>query len=257
MKLFVIFVQFYLLAAFCGAEKEDNIKYNCDRYFWPPSSNDIELEVKEGCVFHSGTMRTSQSFNWHISHFVAHKSPERLFFLWIHHTKKTVIPRQLSHKFPNLVALRIEHTDLDRLDASNTVGLANIKNLYLGSNKIKRVSHDAFEIIVNMNHLSLNNNSISHLDDRTFEMNTFLQKISLSFNELTVITNALFSRNTELREIYLQGNHLQIIASDAFTNKPLLKTIDLKGNSCMDLSTFSQVIIDDLLDKVKETCSRN
>lgn len=152
-------------------------------------------------------------------------------------TNNTFIPNQLHQKFPQLTNLRIEISDMTSLFGNDTEGLQNLKNLYLGNNRISSVGSDAFQNLTKLKNLYLNDNLIRKLPNSIFQKLTNLERIWLNDNYLTSLHLELLSENKNLNRIYLQNNKILIIAEETF-HLPNLEVVDLRGNVCINKWTF-------------------
>lgn len=157
-------------------------------------------------------------------------------------TTNTLIPSNLNNKFPSLINLRIEFTDLSEITQQHTQPLTNIVNLYLGNNNIRHISHDAFYNTTEIKLLYLNGNKISKLHNEAFHNLVQLERIFLENNYLTELDEKIFSNNKNLKRIYLQNNKLLIIDPGTF-NLPNLSVLNVRDNVCISKWSFDTNMI--------------
>jgi Leucine rich repeat len=157
-------------------------------------------------------------------------------------TTKTSIPINLNDKFPSLLNLRVELTDLSEMTQVQTQALTNIVNLYLGNNIISSISNDAFHNTTQLKLLYLNGNRISNLHSSTFKKLANLERLFLENNNITELSAEIFSQNVNLQRIYLQNNKLLVISKGTF-DLPNLSVLNVRDNICINKWTFDANIV--------------
>lgn len=253
MKCIAFLYFLYLSATInCSSKNEKREHFDCDLYYWSHVQN-----VVNTCVISNRDMENDiENFNQiQEKIFLTLLKPENVSLeaLMINFTKNTVFPRQISN-FPLLENLRIQHTDLKKLDFN---GRSNITSLFLGDNKISQIDQNSFNGLLNLKLLYLNNNKLSKIHNKTFKRLTNLQVIWLNDNHLQEISSEMFSGNVNLQRIKLQFNKIKFIENNAFNlqgpNKKL-KSLDLRGNICIDIETFI-INITEVVTNIKSNCS--
>lgn len=158
--------------------------------------------------------------NQHLNNFKSFSKKTEVKTVWIHHTINIGYPilEQITSIFRNIKNLRMEYTDLDRIDATSGLSPQMIR-LYLGRNEIKEVSYNAFQEMMNLELLYLNNNKIQFLSAETFRNLKVVRKIFLNDNLISEIPDNLFTDNNKLEKVYLHNNPIQTIGENSFPDR--------------------------------------
>lgn len=127
--------------------------------------------------------------------------------------KVEYLPRDIGHKFPNLLEFW-----------ADSCNLAVIREFY-------------FENMRNLQSLDLRDNKIVNIESRAFKDLTSLTELFLQNNLIVTLNEKLFSTMTNLVEIYLLNNKIKYLNPATFTIPAgRLKTIYLLGNVCINHS---------------------
>lgn len=253
MKCIAFLYFLYLSATInCSSRNEKKDELDCGLYYWSHVQDLVTT-----CVISNRDMENDKdNFNQiqeKILLTLTNQEKDTLEALMINFTKNTVFPRQIGN-FPSLENLRIQNTDLKKLDFN---GRSNITFLFLGHNELSQIDQNAFNGLLNLKLLYLNNNKLSKIHNKTFKRLTNLQVIWLNDNHLKEISSEMFSGNVNLQRIKLQFNEIKFIENNAFNlqgpNKKL-KNLNLRGNICIDIETFI-LNITEVVTNIKSNCS--
>ena len=114
--------------------------------------------------------------------------------------------------------------------------LTNLRELYLGFNKIHFIESAVFEPVgESLLELHLEHNHISSLNGPTFGHLKKLQRIDLGGNGLEYISTDAFVGLTKLEELLLDNNKLNWVSSGAFKDLIKLQYFKATRNKFSDL----------------------
>ena len=115
--------------------------------------------------------------------------------------------------------------------------------LFLNNNKIRHISHSAFDSLPFLSVLSLSDNEIEELDYRVFNGTQLLQHLNLSHNKIRKLNANVLSPLTKLRTLCLNNNNLaQKIYFHTFGNNSQLLKLDMLNNN--EISTVEHLAFD-------------
>ncbi|CAH1403227.1 unnamed protein product [Nezara viridula] len=161
--------------------------------------------------------------------------------------------QELAKSYPSLQELHISGTNLTYLTSMDFEPFPHLLHLYLGRNRVSRVSPGAFRTLKSLlsldlgineleilpqerlhgltflRHLNLTHNKLMDLEEFPVTLKA-LQVIDLSFNQISSITMGTFRHLENLGELYLYGNWITDIASDSFRPLKKLKLLDISRN---------------------------
>jgi hypothetical protein len=166
------------------------------------------------------------------------------------------LPSQLFVKFPNLSDLRMNASNLHRIEPNtfryarwlhsvnlNDNFIRNIEwnafngahgltSLWLKQNQLTEINRNSFEGLENLVELWILNNPITRIHQDAFTNLINLQTIYASNTRLTFLHRNLFRNNLRLELIGMDGNEISVLLNDMFSHLRHLDILTIWG--CVD-----------------------
>jgi len=122
--------------------------------------------------------------------------------------------------------------------------LTKLKRLYLWHNKLGQIKANTFSGLVNLKQLLLSENKIGLIEENSFKDLTRLERLLLNGNQLTQIDQETFNGLENLKELWLQSNKISLIKEGSFKCLVNLKELRLSCNkiSSIDAEIFQHVV---------------
>ena len=129
-----------------------------------------------------------------------------------------------------LTDLRINNNILTVIKPGIFVDL-NLKNLYLGHNKIEHIEDNAFTSLPNLELIDLDSNFLSSIRENSFSILPSLKDFYIQNNRLSAVPTSFFSRTPRLDFLLMNNNTISAIDEYSFKSCSTLKKLHLSGNT--------------------------
>lgn len=139
----------------------------------------------------------------------------------------------------NLANVHIAHNPLRRLPNFAFYGASKLKSLNLRNNRIRIIESDAFASIFYLKYLVLSYNEIKSLNVDLFRDLTYLEELSLSGNQIMHIHETQFVRNTHLRVLFVSWNQIKTLNGNIFKHTKELRELYMDNNQLRRFGTTS------------------
>lgn len=134
----------------------------------------------------------------------------------------------------NLLQLRMNNDQLERINLKQFTGAKNLELLELEINNIQQIDSGAFEGLEKLEGLSLKNNKLTSLPENIFDPLKALKWINMENNKLTFLHPMIFVKCHSLEHLYMEKNGL-IIANLYFSSK-MMQHLDFTLNKLQELA---------------------
>ena len=142
--------------------------------------------------------------------------------------------------FEGLAKLRFLELGRNRLSAIGPgvfEGLASLRFLDLGLNRLSAIGPGVFEGLASLERLDIGGNRLSAIGPGVFEGLASLRFLDLGRNRLSAIGPGVFEGLASLERLDIGGNRLSAIAPEMFEEPPSLKRLQLDSNNLTRVPT--------------------
>jgi hypothetical protein len=116
--------------------------------------------------------------------------------------KVNFFPRNITKFFPNIATIFINWADLQEIQKEDLKPFGRkLKNLWLGSNKIRVIEGDLFYFSPNLERIDLSRNKIIHIDSRAFDVLEKLHSLWVNTNPCTSNDNQAWYNHSKVLQI--------------------------------------------------------
>ncbi|CAO1423215.1 unnamed protein product [Diamesa hyperborea] len=115
------------------------------------------------------------------------------------------IPGNLG-SISNLVALRIQDSQLLKIKSQDFYNMQNLKHLSLWANELTSLRSDVFSTLIKLKEIYLGDNQIEEIPFDLFSNNVELEIINLTNNKIKYLGSGLLDGLVKLNKVYLSEN---------------------------------------------------
>ncbi|XP_063700573.1 leucine-rich repeat-containing protein 15-like [Culicoides brevitarsis] len=148
----------------------------------------------------------------------------------------TEIPDFSFQNASKLEIMDLEFNELTEIGENTFDGAKKMIKLYLGNNKIRKISPKAFEDVANLEVLFLEKNDLEVIDARTFASLKKLMHLVLTDNDIKYVATRAFVNLPNLYEIHLDNNEMESLELHIDRK---LDLVDVSGNKLTSLNLKS------------------
>lgn len=187
------------------------------------------------------------------------KSATPLEILLILGQRIIFLPSKLSEKFPKLIQLVVENSQLKALRKNDFEGMTLLKEINIERNNISKIEDGVFDEVPQLERLNLADNNIGSLPKRVFAKLGNLTSLELSGNRLLKFTADLLPQKNVIRDLQLQKNKLEYIETRVLQDLPNAELIDLSRNTCINMKSEKSdargLSFEDMRGHIEQECS--
>ncbi|XP_041067226.1 leucine-rich alpha-2-glycoprotein-like [Carcharodon carcharias] len=140
-------------------------------------------------------------------------------------------------------SISLEFTNITTLKEKDFVGLFQLQELHLSSNKLTNISSGALKDLHQLTVLDLTNNLLNTFPRDLFSTSLNLTTLSLEGNKLQTVNPLWFQHLHRLESLSLSNNMLKSLPPNSFQNLTNLITLDLSSNK---LENFPATLLNKL-----------
>jgi hypothetical protein len=141
------------------------------------------------------------------------------------------------HPLTALNKLKLDHNNLQTLEAGVFSSQRNLRILFLSDNRLESLSNEILSSLVMLEELHVDNNRLKNLDSRCFVSLETMIFVSLSGNHLKVLPATIFTYQKILKELHLDRNNISTLSADLFLPTTQMEILSLSGNKIRKISS--------------------
>ncbi|MBN3311145.1 LRIG1 protein, partial [Amia calva] len=163
----------------------------------------------------------------------------KIISLYVHHNKIQRIEANQLKAYTSLETLDLNSNDITEIRSTCFPSGLQIKDLYLGSNRISTIEPNAFDSLSrSLQSLRLSKNKITQLPVKAFQLPQ-LTHLELNRNKLRLIEGLTFQGLDNLEVLKLQRNNISKLTDGAFWGLAKMRTLHLDYNSLTEVNSGS------------------
>ncbi|KAL0978550.1 hypothetical protein UPYG_G00172010 [Umbra pygmaea] len=175
------------------------------------------------------------------------QASSKIVSLYLHHNKIRSIDGTLMRELVSVETLDLSNNDVTEIRGQNFPGGLQIKDLYLGNNKIHLLEAGALDqLSSSLQVLRLSRNRISQLPVKGFHLPKLTQ-LELNRNRLRQVEGLTFHGLASLEVLKLQRNNISKLTDGAFWGLAKMKVLHLDYNTLREVNSGSLYGLSSLL----------
>ncbi|KAL7011373.1 hypothetical protein ACKWTF_014242 [Chironomus riparius] len=147
-------------------------------------------------------------------------------------------------RFPNLEAIKIDNSKINKIAAESLQGCPKLKLLHLNNNNLREIPENLFSENTELLEIMITSNQLNSLPQDTFEMQESLKILSLKNNKIKFLPDKIFVALISLKNLNLDQNQLKVLKLQWFKELESLERLSIISNEIADLpeGVFSSLI---------------
>lgn len=167
------------------------------------------------------------------------QAASKIVSLYLHHNKIQSIDGRMTRELASLETLDLSNNDITELRGQSFPAGLQIRDLYLGNNKIKDLEIGALDHLgATLQVLRLSRNRISQIPVRAFQLPKLIQ-LELNRNRIRQVEGLTFQGLSSLEVLKLQRNSISKLTDGAFYDLAKMKVLHLDYNSLTEVNSGS------------------